>query len=126
MSEVEQVVESQEEKTLDQTLNIGSTVRLAEGIEKTIKLGTIKLIREVRQQGKHFHGIRFSYVIGRDPIEATQVGEQDIPAIDCPAIEKAYKEAFNLIFVEGLSDEEYEQVDMEGIKELDSVLDRFL
>ncbi|WP_405152869.1 hypothetical protein [Paenibacillus sp. FSL K6-0108] len=111
---------------MDQTLNIGSTVRLAEGIQKTIKVGTIKLIREVRQQAKNLKGIRFSYVIGRDSIEATQVGEQDIPAIDCPAIEKAYQEAFNLIFVEGLTNEEYEQVDMEGIKELDDVLDRFL
>ncbi|MDK8188777.1 hypothetical protein QP794_01605 [Paenibacillus sp. UMB7766-LJ446] len=126
MSEVEQVVEGQEEKTLDQTLNIGSTVRLAEGIKKTIKVGTIKLIREVRQQAKNLKGIRFSYVIGRDAIEATQVGEQDIPAIDCPAIEQAYKKAFDMIFVEGLTDEEYEQVDMEGIKSLDDVLDRFL
>ncbi|MGC5773613.1 hypothetical protein [Paenibacillus pabuli] len=126
MSEVEQAVETQEEKTLDQTLNIGSTVRLAEGIKKTIKIGTIKLIREVRKQAKDLKGIRFSYVIGRDPIEATQVGDQDIPSIDCPAIEQAYKKAFDMIFVEGLTDEEYEQVDMEGIKALDDVLDRFL
>ncbi|WP_339166106.1 hypothetical protein MKX75_16900 [Paenibacillus sp. FSL R5-0341] len=121
MSEVEQ-----EEKTLDQTLNIGSTVRLAEGIHKTIKVGTIKLIREVRQHAKNLKGIRFSYVIGRDPIEATQVEEQVIPAIDCPAIEQAYLKAFDMIFVDGLTDEECEQVDMEGIQALDDVLDRFL
>ncbi|PZT54135.1 hypothetical protein [Paenibacillus silvae] len=126
MSEVEQVVEGQEDKTLDQTLNIGSTVRLAEGINKTIKIGTIKLIREVRQHAKNLQGMRFSYVIGRDVIEAMQVGEQTIPDIDCPAIEQAYREAFNMIFVEGLTDEEYEQVDMEGIQALDNVLDRFL
>ncbi|WP_342570354.1 hypothetical protein MKY85_17525 [Paenibacillus sp. FSL R5-0749] len=126
MSELEQAVETQEEKTLDQTLNIGSTVRLAEGLQKTIKVGTIKLIREVRQHSKNLGGIRFSYVIGRDPIEATQVGDQDIPAIDCPSIEQAYKKAFDLIFVEGLTDEEYEHVDMEGIQALDNVLDRFL
>lgn len=53
MSEFEQAVEIQEEKTLDQTLNIGSSVRLAEGLQKTIKIGTIKLIREVRQQAKN-------------------------------------------------------------------------
>lgn len=126
MSEVEQVVEGQEEKTLDQTLNIGSTVKLAEGIKKTIKVGTIKLIREVRQHAKNLKGLRFSFVIGRDPIEPNKVGDEDIPAIDCPAIEKAYLKAFNMIFVEGLTDEEVEQVDMEGIKELDDVLDRFL
>ncbi|KAA8782510.1 hypothetical protein EC604_01435 [Paenibacillus amylolyticus] len=126
MSEVEQVVEGQEEKTLDQTLNIGSTVKLAKGIEKTIQLGTIKLIREVRQHAKHLKGIRFSYAMGRDATEAEQIGDQEIPAFDFPAIEEAYKKAFNMIFVEGLTDEEYDKVDEEGIRKLDGVLDRFL
>lgn len=126
MSEANETVKNNEEKSLDQTLNLGETVRLAEGIQKTIKLGTIKLIRQVRQHSNNLQGIKFSFVIGRDPIEPNKIGDHEIQAIDCPKIEKAYKEAFNMIFVEGLTDEEYEQVDMQGIEVLDSVLDRFL
>ncbi|MOA38019.1 hypothetical protein D3C78_1596650 [compost metagenome] len=48
------------------------------------------------------------------------------PEIDFPAVEAAYKEAFNLVLVEGLTEEEYENVDEEGLKVLDDLLTRFL
>lgn len=113
--------EVKEEQALDQTLNIGSEIRLGEGIVKHVKVGTIGTIRKVRQimKGKEF---RFSYSIGRDKLPATD----GRPEIDLPAIEAAYKEAFNLVLVEGLTDEEYENVDEDGLKVLDDLLNRFL
>ncbi len=110
-----------EEKSLNQTLNIGSEVELAEGIVKHVKVGTIGLIREIRQimKGKEY---KFSFCIGRDVLPATE----SRPEIDCPLIESTYKQAFNLVLVEGLSDKEYEQVDENGLKELDGLLERFL
>lgn len=113
--------ENNEEKALDQTLNIGSEIRLAEGIVKHVKIGTIGLIRRVRQimKGKEY---KFSFSIGRDKLPATD----ERPEIDFPAVEAAYKEAFNLVLVEGLTDEEYENVDEDGLKELDELLSRFL
>ncbi|WP_233147031.1 hypothetical protein [Paenibacillus selenitireducens] len=109
------------EETLDQTLNIGSEIRLAEGITKRIQIGSIGLIRKVRSimKGNEY---KFSFSIGRGKWEATENRKE----IDFDAVEEAYKEAFNLVLVEGLTDEEYEQVDEQGIKELDELLERFL
>lgn len=113
--------EVKEQQALDQTLNIGTEVRLAEGLVKHIKVGTIGMIRQIRQimKGKEY---RFSYSIGREKMEATA----ERPEIDFPAIEAAHKEAFNFVLVEGLTEEEYERVDEDGIKELDELLSRFL
>lgn len=113
--------EVKEEQSLDQTLNIGSEIRIAEGVVKHVKIGTIGTIRKVRQimKGKEY---RFSFAIGRDKIPATD----DRPEIDFPAVEAAYKEAFNLVLVEGLTDAEYENVDEDGLKVLDDLLSRFL
>lgn len=109
------------DKQIDETLNIGSEVRLAEGIVKNVKIGSIGLIRKVRQVMK-VAPYKFSTSIGRDKWPATE----DRAEVDWPAIEAAYREAFNLVLVDGLNEDEYEQVDDEGIKELDTVLDRFL
>lgn len=113
--------DKKEEQTLDQTLNIGTEIELAEGIVKHVKIGTIGLFRKVRQimRGKEY---KFSFSIGRDKSPATE----DRKEIDFPAVEDAYKEAFNLVLVEGLTDEEYENVDENGVKELDDLLNRFL
>ncbi len=113
--------ESKEEQALDQTLNIGSEIRLGDGIIKHVKIGTIATIRKVRQimKGKEY---RFSFAIGRDKLPATE----DRPEIDFPAVEAAYKEAFNLVLVEGLTEKEYENVDEDGLKVLDDLLNRFL
>ncbi|MEK5165981.1 hypothetical protein NYE69_27045 [Paenibacillus sp. FSL R5-0527] len=113
--------EVKEEQALDQTLNIGSEIRLGDGIIKHVKIGTIATIRKVRQimKGKEY---RFSFAIGRDKLPATE----DRPEIDFPAVEAAYKEAFNLVLVEGLTEKEYENVDEDGLKVLDDLLNRFL
>ncbi|MEC0241979.1 hypothetical protein P4H66_19435 [Paenibacillus dokdonensis] len=110
-----------EDKAMDQTLNIGTEVTLAAGLTKHIKIGSIGLIRQVRQlmKGKEYN---FSFCIGRDKWPATE----DRPEVNWPEVETTYKEAFNLVLVEGLSDEEYERVDENGIKELDGLLNRFL
>lgn len=113
--------EVKEEQALDQTLNVGSEIRLGEGIIKHVKIGTIGLIRQVRQIMKD-KGYTFSFSIGRDKIPATD----DRPEIDLPAVEEAYKKAFNLVLVEGLTEEEYENVDEDGLKVLDDLLNRFL
>jgi hypothetical protein len=110
-----------EDQSLDQSLNIGSEIRLFAGCSKQIKIGSIKLIREVRQKMKGL-AYNFSYSIGRDK----WTSEDGSKEVDWPEVEAAYKETFNMVFVDGLSDEEYEQVDEEGIKELDGLLDRFL
>ncbi|MDH6373532.1 hypothetical protein M2444_005364 [Paenibacillus sp. PastF-3] len=106
---------------IDETLNIGSEVRLAEDIVKNVKIGSIGLIRNVRQVMK-ITPYKFSTSIGRDKWPATE----DRNEVDWPAIEAAYREAFNLVLVDGLSEDEYERVDDKGIKELDTLLDRFL
>ncbi|MDR0269642.1 hypothetical protein [Paenibacillus sp.] len=110
-----------EDKSMDQTLNIGSEIGLAEGLTKHVKIGSIGLIRKVRQlmKGKEYS---FSYSIGRDKWPA----KDDRPEIDWPEIEASYKEVFNLILDEGLTEDEYERVDEKGIKELDDLINRFL
>jgi hypothetical protein len=110
-----------EDKTLDQSLNIGSEIRLYEGCTKHVKIGSIKLIREVRQKMKDLT-YQFSYSIGREKWTAEDGGKE----VDWPKVEAAYKEAFNMVLVEGITDEEYDCVDEEGIKELDGLLERFL
>jgi hypothetical protein len=110
-----------EDKSLDQSLNIGSEIRLSEGCTKHVKIGSIKLIREVRQTMKDTL-YRFSHSIGRDKWEAKEGSK----GVDWPAVESTYKQAFNSVLVEGLTEEEYDNVDEEGIKELDTLLDRFL
>lgn len=104
-----------ENQTLDQSLNIGSEVRLFEGCVKNIEIGTIKTIREIRQKMKDVK-FKFSFCIGRDAQEEA----------DFPAYEQTYREVFDMVLVDGLSDDEYEQVDEEGLKVLDTILDRFL
>ena len=110
-----------EDKTLDQSLNIGSEIMLFDGCTKHVKIGSIKLIREVRQKMKD-SAYKFSHSIGREKWDA----ESDRKEIDWPKIETNYKEAFNMVLVEGLTEDEYDQVDEEGIKELDDLLTRFL
>jgi alanine-alpha-ketoisovalerate/valine-pyruvate aminotransferase len=104
---------------MDQSMNIGSEVHLAEGLTKHVRIGTIKLIREVRQATKDIP-YKFAFCIGRDKmvVEGNEV--------DIPAMERKYQDVFSSILVEGLTDEEYEQVDEDGIKELDKLLERFL
>ncbi|WP_405176354.1 hypothetical protein MHI27_11980 [Paenibacillus sp. FSL H8-0261] len=109
------------EKEIDETLNVGSEVRLAEGIVKNVKIGTIGLIRQVRKVMKDV-GYKFSTSIGREKWEATDLSKE----VNWPEIESTYREVFNLVLDGGLSDEEYDRVDEEGIKELDTLLDRFL
>lgn len=109
------------DQTLDQTLNIGSEIKLAEGITKNIKIGTIGLIRQVRQIMKD-KPYKFSFSIGRDKWPATETRDE----VDWPAVEEAYKTAFNLVLDGGITAEEYERIDENGIKELDELLDRFL
>ncbi|WP_138756583.1 hypothetical protein [Paenibacillus sinopodophylli] len=109
------------EVTMDQTLNVGSEITLAEGIVKHIKIGTIGLIRQVRQNMKGI-SYRFSQSIGREKWESSEGTTE----IDWPSVEAAYRKTFDLVLVEGLSDEEYEQVNDEGIKELENLMERFL
>ncbi|MFF2015010.1 hypothetical protein [Paenibacillus sp. NPDC058177] len=114
-------------KEIDETVNVGSEVTLAAAtgehgeIVKTIRIGTIGLIRKVRSLMKDTR-YTFSASIGREKWNET---DKTI-AVDWPAVESTYREAFNLVLVEGLSDEEYDRVDEQGIKELDTLLDRFL
>ncbi|WP_256700938.1 hypothetical protein [Paenibacillus sp. P46E] len=103
---------------IDQTLNIGTEIQLAEGIVKNVKIGSIGLIRKVRQVMKAAP-YKFSTSVGRDKWPATE----DRAEVDWPLIEAAYREAFNLVLVDGLTDEEYEQANVEV---LDTLLDRFL
>ncbi|MCU6797997.1 hypothetical protein OB236_38320 [Paenibacillus sp. WQ 127069] len=107
--------------TLDQSMNIGTEVRLSEGCTKSVKIGSIKLIREIRQLMKG-NEYKFSYSIGRDKWDA----EEDRKEIDWPKVETVHKEAFRLVLVEGLTEEEYENVDEQGIEVLDKLLERFL
>lgn len=102
-------------------MNIGSEIRLSDNCTKNIKIGSIKLIREVRQFMKNL-AYKFSYSIGRDKY----VSEDGSKEIDWPKVEIAYKEAFNMVLIGGLTDEEYDNVDEAGIKELDELLERFL
>jgi hypothetical protein len=110
-----------EDKSMDQSLNIGSEIRLFEGCTKQIKIGSIGLIREVRQKMKG-NLYNFSYSIGRDKY----VSEDGSKEVNWPEVEAAYKETFNMVLVGGLTDAEYDKVDEVGIKELDALLDRFL
>ncbi|GGF72881.1 hypothetical protein GCM10010912_17600 [Paenibacillus albidus] len=109
------------DKQIDETLNIGSEVKLAEGLSKNIKIGTIGLIRQVRKVMKDAP-YKFSNSIGREKWPATDLGAE----VDWPAIEASYREAFNLVLDGGLSDTEYELVDLNGIEELENLLTRFL
>lgn len=107
-------------ESMDKSLNIGSEVELFEGCVKHVRIGNIRLIRDIRQKMKDVR-FRFSYCIGRDKIK-TETGEE----VDFPMMETTYREAFNMVLVEGMTDDEYEQVNEHGIKELDNLLDRFL
>jgi hypothetical protein len=109
----------QEDKTLDQSLNIGTEIRLYEGCIKHVKIGSIKLIREIRQLMKDIR-YKFSFCIGRG--EVVLAGE----TINFDAYENTYRIAFDKVLFEGLSNEEFEDIDESGIKELDTLLDRFL
>lgn len=109
-----------DDKTLDQTLNIGSEIRLSEGCVKRVRIGSIKLIREVRQVMSEVAQYTFSFSIGRGKIK---VGDKEI---DFSQVEKAYRKAFGMVLVDGLTDEEYDNVDEQGLKELDELLNRFL
>jgi len=104
---------------LDQTLNKGTEIRLSGTLSKQIKIGTIKTIRELRQL---MTGIRyrFQFCIGRSK------GYFEDDQFDFPNAEATYRKAFNLILEGGLSDDEYDSVDEEGIKELGNLLNRFL
>ncbi|MCR8656930.1 hypothetical protein [Paenibacillus endoradicis] len=104
---------------LDQTLNLGTEIRLSETLKKHIKIGTIKTIRDLR---KLMNGVKynFQFCIGR---EKGWFGDDKF---DFPEAEAKYREAFNTVLDGGLSDDEYDSVDEEGIKELDSLLTRFL
>lgn len=109
----------QQEMNMDQSLNIGSTIRLAEGLEKTLKIGNIALIRQVRQTVKDIK-LNFSYCIGRGTVTLID-GE-----VDAQKEEEIHRQSFDLIFTEKLTDEEYERVDMDGIKALEEAVARFL
>ncbi|MEK8215501.1 hypothetical protein [Paenibacillus sp. FSL L8-0463] len=109
------------EEQIDETLNIGSEVRLAEGLTKNVKIGTIGTIRQVRKIMKD-SPYQFSVSIGREPWLETELGK----AVDWPKVEATYREAFNLILEGGLPDEEYDQVDFDGIEELEKLITRFL
>ncbi|QNR69962.1 hypothetical protein IAQ67_13660 [Paenibacillus peoriae] len=61
---------------------------------------------------------KFSFLISREKWEATEERAE----VDWPKVEAFHKEAFNLVLVEGLTEEEYENVDEKGIKELDGLL----
>ncbi|WP_391573870.1 hypothetical protein [Cohnella sp.] len=104
------------ESTMDQSLNIGMEVTLSEGVVKQVKIGSVKLIREVRNRMKDVR-YRFSFCVGR---EKSEIGDDEI---DFPAAEAAYRETFAAVLVGGLTDEEYEDADVEV---LDKLLDRFL
>ncbi|QDH23454.1 hypothetical protein [Saccharibacillus brassicae] len=129
----DQVQEQADDQSLDQSLNIGSEVVLAAeseefptGIQKRIKIGTIGLLRQVRSKAAGAQGMRFSFAVGRPKMEVQMIQGEEYPPVDFPAIEAAYRDMFNLILVDGLSDAEYEAIDMNGLEELDKVLDRFL
>lgn len=109
------------DQSLDASMNIGSEIRLSEDCTKNIRIGSIKMIREVRQLMKNVN-YKFSPSIGRDKWASADDNE----GIDWPAIEESYRKAFNVVLVGGLSDDEYDSVDEDGIKELDTLLDRFL
>ncbi|OMD87829.1 hypothetical protein BSK53_02230 [Paenibacillus odorifer] len=109
------------QKQIDETLNIGSEVRLAEGLVKNVKIGTIGTIRQVRKIMKDIP-YQFSVTIGREPWLESDLGK----AVDWPKAEAAYRESFDLILEGGLPDEEYDQVDFEGIEELEKLITRFL
>ncbi|MNC01531.1 hypothetical protein D3C75_488820 [compost metagenome] len=108
------------EKEIDQTLNIGEEVELAKGIVKNVKIGSIGLIRKVRQLMKDKQ-YSFAYSVARDVWTGEVNGEEK--TIDFPAVEAAYREAFSLVLEGGLTDEEYEQANVEV---LDILLNRFL
>src|SRR6185312_14386704 len=117
----------EKDKSLDQSLNIGSEIRLFDGCIKTIRIGTVKTIREIRQLMKGVN-FKFSFCIGRDVTElsADPTNPERTEKIDFPAMENKYKQAFNIVLEEGLTDEEYDKIDDNGIEELDTLLDRFL
>lgn len=109
------------EKELDETLNIGSEVKLAEGLVKNVKIGTIGVIRQVRKIMADFP-YKFSTCIGREPWPGTETTK----GVNWPEVEAGYRKAFDLVIDGGLSDVEYEQVDMDGIEELENIITRFL
>jgi hypothetical protein len=104
------------ESSMDQSLNIGSEVHLSEGVVKHIKIGSVGLIREVRNVMKGVK-YRFSFCIGR---EKEMIADEEH---NFPEAEATYRKAFDLVLVEGLTDEEYNSA---NAQELDTLLDRFL
>lgn len=114
MGEVEE-----KKDNMDQTLNLGTEIRLSSTLKKQIKIGTIKSIREIR---KLMTGVKYNFYFcfGRE------IGHIIDEKYDFPAAEAKFREAFNIVLDGGLSDDEYDSVDEEGIKELDNLLTRFL
>ncbi|WP_245864403.1 hypothetical protein [Paenibacillus donghaensis] len=115
------------DKQIDETLNIGSEVKLAAATKehsellKNVKIGTIGSISQVRKIMKDAP-YKFSESIGREKWTGTESGSE----LDWPAVEAAYREAFNLVLEGGLTDEEYQRVDEDGIEELEKLITRFL
>ncbi|MCY9593720.1 hypothetical protein PC41400_21580 [Paenibacillus chitinolyticus] len=107
------------ELNMNESMNIGPEIKLYEGCTKHLKIGTIKLIRQVRSMTKEIR-YQFMYCIGRGVVE------KDGVKTDFDAEEARYKEIFQLLVVEGLTDDEYEQIDENGLAELDGLLSRFL
>jgi hypothetical protein len=85
-------------------------------MRKPVKVGSVKLIRDVRQKMKDIPYI-FAFCVGRDK---RTIGDVEV---DCPSIEAVYREAFGMVLADGLTDEEYDNAD---VQELDNLLDRFL
>jgi len=125
-----ETAQNTEDKSLDQTLNIGDTIRLADGLEKKIRIGTIGLLHKVRGLLPAEERWKFSFVVGRPKaqIDALKKDGEGIEKreVDFPAVEASYREFFEEVLEGGLSDEEYFRVDPKGIEELDALPDRFL
>lgn len=105
-----------DDKSMNQSLNVGTEVDLGNGIIKHIKIGSVALIKEVRAKMK---GVKYRYQFGLGRGKE-KIGEDEY---DFDQEEKAYQELFGLVLAEGLTDEEYNAANVE---ELDKLLDRFL
>ena len=112
-------MDNENKDNLDETLNIGTEIRLTDKLTKHINIGTIKTIREIRKIVSEVK-YSFAFSFGREK------GYHLDPEYDFPKAEAKYREAFNVVLEGGLSDEEYDNVDEKGIKELDTLLTRFL
>lgn len=115
------------EAQINETLNIGSEVTLAAATKehpaliKNIKIGTIGMIKRVRVIMKDAP-YKFSESIGREKWTSSESDS----VLDWPAVEAAYRQAFDIVLDGGLSEEDYERVDEQGIEELEKLITRFL